>query len=333
MAAKGWKGIGLDEAENFFLQGKPLPDKSVLITFDDGFLDNYVHAFPILEKYGHKGTIFAVTGKLDDADVLRPTLRDAWEGHCTEEELPRVNAPYVSHELGFEERKDLFISWREARHMEASGVMRVSSHSTWHKSVFVSPEYDGFYQPQRRTRTFDRVDAEVVWGMPCFKARPRLANRAFIPSQPLRDAVRALVPQEKEAAHAFFADAANVEALRNLVQGFTPEQLGTYEDDMSMQAALRQELAEAKRAIEANLGRPERSLCWPWGAYSSDAHSAARDLGYQCFFTTDMGPNPAGQSAAIHRFKAKEKPASWLLLRLNLYSRPWLAKLYASVRI
>ncbi len=333
MARNGWRGIGLDDAENFFIQGKPLPDKSILITFDDGFLDNYVYAYPILEKYGHKGTIFAVTGKIEPAAAPRNTLKQVWNNECSADALPRVDQPYVKHELGFDERQDPFLNWEEARLMEKSGVMRVSCHSAWHKSVFISPEYDGFYQPEKRTRTFDRIDSDIIWGLPRFKALPRLANRAFIPSQRLLAAIRELVPQETDAAYAFFAEEANLERLKTLVQGFSKDELGSYEDSMSLQGALRQELSQAKTTIEGELGRPERSLCWPWGAFSPDALSIGKDLGFRCFFTTEMGPNPAGCASRIHRFKAKDKPASWMMMRLQIYSRPWLAKLYSSIRL
>jgi peptidoglycan/xylan/chitin deacetylase (PgdA/CDA1 family) len=35
-----------------FLAGQPLPKKSVMLTFDDAYLDNYVVAYPLLKKYG-----------------------------------------------------------------------------------------------------------------------------------------------------------------------------------------------------------------------------------------------------------------------------------------
>lgn len=47
----------LDAWEN----GTPLPEKPVVLTFDDGYVDNYRNAFPILEKYHLKGTIFLIS--------------------------------------------------------------------------------------------------------------------------------------------------------------------------------------------------------------------------------------------------------------------------------
>ena len=41
--------------------GYKLPENSVLVTFDDGYKNNYVEAFPILKKYGIKATIFLNT--------------------------------------------------------------------------------------------------------------------------------------------------------------------------------------------------------------------------------------------------------------------------------
>lgn len=35
-----------------------LPDKALLLTFDDGYVDNYTFAFPILEEFGIQGSFF-----------------------------------------------------------------------------------------------------------------------------------------------------------------------------------------------------------------------------------------------------------------------------------
>lgn len=46
-----------------------LPDKAVLLTFDDGHVDNYQNAFPILKEFGFIGTFFLIT---DWVDTNRP---------------------------------------------------------------------------------------------------------------------------------------------------------------------------------------------------------------------------------------------------------------------
>lgn len=48
--------------------GRPLPPQPVILTFDDGYIDNYTNAFPILQKYGMTGTFFVLTGPADDGD-------------------------------------------------------------------------------------------------------------------------------------------------------------------------------------------------------------------------------------------------------------------------
>lgn len=49
--------IGLDRLLRA-VDGSPLPDHALLITFDDGWMDNIEHAQPLLEKHGMRATIF-----------------------------------------------------------------------------------------------------------------------------------------------------------------------------------------------------------------------------------------------------------------------------------
>lgn len=51
---------------------KTFPDKLAIVTFDDGYEDNYEYAFPILNKFGIKATIFVATGFVnDEIDITR----------------------------------------------------------------------------------------------------------------------------------------------------------------------------------------------------------------------------------------------------------------------
>ena len=58
---RGYKTITLDELRGWLSSGKKLPARSIILTFDDGYEDNYTYAFPILKKIGFTATIFLIT--------------------------------------------------------------------------------------------------------------------------------------------------------------------------------------------------------------------------------------------------------------------------------
>ncbi|MBP1743938.1 MAG: putative xylanase/chitin deacetilase [Firmicutes bacterium] len=61
----GYTTLTLKELYDYFENQVPVPEKSLVITLDDGYSDNYTAAFPVLKKYGLKATVFMVTSTID----------------------------------------------------------------------------------------------------------------------------------------------------------------------------------------------------------------------------------------------------------------------------
>ncbi|MEA3489785.1 MAG: polysaccharide deacetylase family protein [Candidatus Omnitrophota bacterium] len=58
----GYSVISLDDLVRHIRKGRRFVPGAVVITFDDGYEDNYFHAFPVLKKYDMPATIFLITG-------------------------------------------------------------------------------------------------------------------------------------------------------------------------------------------------------------------------------------------------------------------------------
>lgn len=63
---KGYTPISLKELYSYVKDGTSLPQKPIVITFDDGYLSNYQYAFPILKKYNVKACIFPIIRYTED---------------------------------------------------------------------------------------------------------------------------------------------------------------------------------------------------------------------------------------------------------------------------
>lgn len=57
----GYTSITPDQLLSSLTDNTPLPEKPVLITFDDGYQDVYTNAYPVLQKYGYTATLFLIT--------------------------------------------------------------------------------------------------------------------------------------------------------------------------------------------------------------------------------------------------------------------------------
>jgi len=79
----GYTAIPITTLLNAVTLGGPLPQRPVVITFDDGNPDIYQNAFPIMQKYGYIGTFYIIShlGAKDcvTADQLKEMAAAGWE--------------------------------------------------------------------------------------------------------------------------------------------------------------------------------------------------------------------------------------------------------------
>ncbi|MCL5114043.1 MAG: polysaccharide deacetylase family protein [Patescibacteria group bacterium] len=89
LAAHGYSPITLDELGAALFYKTKLPSKPIVITFDDGYRDAYVQAFPILRNHGFRAVSFVITGFVggpgfltwDQIDEMRRSGIFTFESH------------------------------------------------------------------------------------------------------------------------------------------------------------------------------------------------------------------------------------------------------------
>ncbi len=74
LSAAGYNTVSFQELLSYVEEGTNLPEKPLVITFDDGYESNYIDAYPILQKYGMKATIFPI-----GVSIGKDTYKDTGE--------------------------------------------------------------------------------------------------------------------------------------------------------------------------------------------------------------------------------------------------------------
>lgn len=120
LAESGWKTVTTAEIESFY-QGGKLPRKSVMLTFDDGWLDNWFQVFPVLQEFDLHAHIFLVTGLLSDGPVR--IIGDETE-HSHDECQTLIEQGRAD---------EVMLRWSEVREMYLSGLVTFHSHTHTHR--------------------------------------------------------------------------------------------------------------------------------------------------------------------------------------------------------
>ncbi len=280
LADNKYHTLNADEFVDHLIYGKPVPSKSVLITFDDGRASMWTAAFPILKKYSLRSVCFLVPSIMTETGIRPNEYGDS----SIYSEVDLSNIPTIT--------------WDEARIMHISGLVDFQSHTLEHTLIQYSSEIVDFIHPTFRYgfRNFrvpllrfageDQLHSRFRLGTPIYKHQPRMgAARRYFDDEQLRHACIAWV--EDRGGEQFFAHPDWRNDLLGVVKDYRiynqiEDRFETQEEQI---LALRHSLELSKKLIENHLpDHAVRHLAYPWNHFSSLSSSIARSLGYKSAF-------------------------------------------------
>ncbi len=252
----------------------------MVLSFDDGYADNWIYVFPLLKKYNIKATIFVSPECINTQSVVRKNLNDYWENKVSFNELEYTG----------------YLSWQEIEIMERSGLVDIQSHNLTHTKYFISDEIVGYHHPNSSSiypiwnlfpdaipvyftdKTFRKL---IPYGFPIFREassiiarkveiNPQFIDKSIFTYNSLKknniDNPRIIINKLNEAKIEF-SEKANIVIKK--------------ENDTEYSSRVNKELLLAKQILEKRLNKTIEYICWPDCENSEFVHSTALKLGYK----------------------------------------------------
>jgi peptidoglycan/xylan/chitin deacetylase (PgdA/CDA1 family) len=119
LARAGFAALSNDEFLRRRREGLPMPVRPVVIHLDDGYLDNWVFALPILERLGMPATIMVSLDFIEQGNDLRRRIDEAGDTPL---------------------RLEGYMNWAEIVATDRSGLVAIEAHGTDHGRVETGPE-------------------------------------------------------------------------------------------------------------------------------------------------------------------------------------------------
>lgn len=283
LGRKGFKTVFWDDVFAHMAGSRQLSGRSVMLTFDDGYLDNWVFVFPLLKRYGMRATIFVTTDFIEPDGPPRPTLENVWNGSLRADQL---------HAAGF-------LRPSEIRSMVQSGLVDIQSHASTHTWYFAANRAVDFYhprvyakypwmawnvRPQRKPFYMTEDQAGFVDpGEVIFAHRKAIVARRFTPDPgalaEYREQLSKLSPAARKDPATLAAHAAAIGKKLHSSDCWP----GTMESEADRETRIEQELLLSRATLERLGAKRVEFICWPGGAYDDDAIRIALRCGFRAY--------------------------------------------------
>lgn len=319
LSREGYKTHTLKEIDALTKAKQKLPKKSLILTFDDGYYDNYAVVFPLLKKYKLKAVFFVNTLFIKEK-AIRPL-------HVIEKS-DVVNAGLISNYFqGKDATSEQYFTWDEMREMEASGFVDIQCHSHRHGMVFSNTEFKNTVQSAFISSGDNFVhNGHAQEGFPLFKMRGELSAQGC-----KMDAAGSLLFKN------FFNKLNGSQSKKTIDQQakqfFTKEfkelHIHPY-TEAEFKLRVEQEITENKSQIESHLkDKKAIGFAWPYGHQTKISIPWMKAVGMKYFFTCKKGTNARTLNPDfIYRMELRKVTAQRLIFLTRVNSNFALGWLY-----
>lgn len=325
LASDGWTTLSPIELIEYLMGESTPPKKSLLITFDDGYLDNWVFAYPILKKYRMKATIFLITARITDAQKARQNLEDVATGKIMAEELPRILSFDEANRkalLDDDAKSEGFLVWEEVQAMWESGLISFESHSHTHSSHYISDRMKGIVDSEKpHWSLLQPLEGDVRLGVPVYEKASALVGRRYYDDKKLRNISADFIVQRGGAEYFYKTGHKQVKKIiEQVVKNYRKGQksIGYYESEDERRKRVYEELYLSRLTIEKKLGYESKAISWPWGHFDDFSIKIAEEVGYKIGFSIRSGSVTRGMNPyKLRRLKVEAWAPAQLSWRLE----------------
>ncbi len=145
----GFNVISLDELLLAWKGEAELPPRPIVLTFDDGYRDNYTYAFPLLKKYGFSATFSLITQYIDQNNPNYVTWKQVTEMH-------RAGMDFAAHSYNHADLKGKDVDFLVYQILGSKEAIEARTKEPLHFFTYPSGSYDQL--------TIDVVKSANFWG-------------------------------------------------------------------------------------------------------------------------------------------------------------------------
>ena len=259
----GFSFIRMEELIASYQESYVLPEKAVLLTFDDAYRDHFTEVFPILHERGIQGSFF-VPGEVVDRKVVLPVNKIHFilavenDHHHLKEELLKMLDQHRGREFDIPENGDLLKEYEKPGKFDDPETVFVKK-----MLQFVLPER---LRDMLLESLFDKivdVPEKVLW------------DELYLKDYQIK---------AMKKSGMFFG-----------AHGYHHYHLGEAGHD-----EMKEDIIKGLQVIDSCIDRDSWVMNYPYGSYNDDVLQVIRSLGAKLAITTKVGVNDTKKDDAFH---------------------------------